>query len=385
MRKIYLDNNATTPVHQDVINAMLPFYRNNFGNPSSLHWAGKVVRDAVKNARKQVASLINCEPGEVVFTSGGSESLNTAIKGVADSRRGTGNHIIATSVEHPAVFNCCRYLEREGYRVTYLEVDSDGMLDPEAVESAVTDSTILVAAMYANNETGVIFPVREIGRIAARKGVYFLCDAVQAAGKTPVDFKDARADLLALSGHKLHAPKGIGALVIKEGTRIRPLIHGGSQERSRRAGTENVAGIVGFGKACEMAGASLQEEAARLRRLRDMLEEGLMARVVDVQRNGHPNRRLPNTANLSFRNAYSDLLLEELDREGIAVSAGSACSAGSREFSRVLTAMGKDADSIGCAVRFSLGRENTGEDVEHVLAVLPAIVERLRNYWRVSK
>jgi cysteine desulfurase len=378
MRKIYLDNNATTPVHPDVIEAMLPFFQNNFGNPSSMHWAGKAVRDALKNARNQVASLINCEPGEVVFTSGGSESLNAAIKGVAEARRGRGNHIVSTRVEHPAVFNCCRYLEREGYRVTYLDVDSNGMLDLEALKSSVTESTILIAAMYANNETGVIFPVREIGRIAAEKDAYLLCDAVQAVGKTPVDFKDLQADLMTVSGHKLHAPKGIGALVIKEGTLIRPFIHGGSQERKRRAGTENVAGIVGFGKACELAGKSMHEETSRLRRLRDMLEEGLMERIGDVERNGHPDRRLPNTANLSFRNAYADLLLEELDREGIAVSAGSACSAGSRELSRVLSAMGRDVDSIGCAVRFSLGRENSEDDIEHVLEVLPPIVERLR-------
>ncbi len=382
MRKIYLDNNATTPVDPKVVDAMLPFYLENFGNPSSIHWAGKAVRNALKNARAQVASLVNCEPGEVVFTSGGSESLNTAIKGVAAARRGRGNHIITTKVEHPAVFNSCRYLEREGFRLTYLEVDGDGMLDLNAIENAVTDKTILIAAMFANNETGVIFPVGQIGRIAAEKDIYFLCDAVQAAGKTTVDFKAARADLMAVSGHKFHAPKGVGAMVIREGTHIRPLIHGGSQERNRRAGTENVAGIIGFGKACELAGASLHGEMVRLRRLRDMLEAGLMERISDVRMNGHPDQRLPNTANLSFRKAYSDLVLEELDREGVAVSAGSACSAGSRELSRVLRAMGKDVETIGCAVRFSLGRENSEEDIEFVLDVLPPIVERVRKNSR---
>jgi len=379
MPRIYLDNNATTPVHPDVIEAMLPFYRNSFGNPSCIHWAGKAVKGALEKARMQVASLVNCAPAEVVFTSGGSESINTAIKGVAAARRTRGNHIISTRVEHSAVFNCCRYLEKEGFRVTYLEVDSEGMLDLHALATAVTDQTVLIAAMYANNETGVIFPVHEIGEIASQRGVYFMCDAVQAAGKVPVNFKELRANLMALSGHKLYAPKGVGALIIRDGTQFRPLIHGGPQERNRRAGTENVAGIVGFGKACEIAEASLHFEGERLCRLRDMMESGIETSITDVKRNGHPVRRLPNTSNLSFGNVYAELLLEELDKEGIAVSAGSACAAGSREQSRVLSAMGMDGASMRSAVRISFGRENTEKDVEYLLGLLPVMVKRLRN------
>jgi cysteine desulfurase len=358
---------------------MLPFYRESFGNPSSTHWAGKSVKGAVEKARMQVASLVNCASAEVVFTSGGSESINTGIRGVAAARRARGNHIISTLVEHSAVFNSCRSLEKEGFRVTYLGVDSEGMLDLDALASAVTEQTILIAAMYANNETGVIFPAHEIGAIASERGVCFMCDAVQAVGKVPVDFKSLRANLMAISGHKLYAAKGVGALIVREGTQFRPLILGGPQERNRRAGTENVAGIVGFGKACEIAEASLHYEGERICTLRDRMERGIEATISDVRRNGHPIRRLPNTSNLSFGNVYAELLLEELDKKGIAVSAGSACSAGSREQSRVLSAMGLDGASMRSAVRISYGRENSENDLDCLLGLLPGMVKKIRN------
>ncbi len=379
MRKIYLDNNATTPVHAEVLDAMLPFFREDFGNPSSTHWAGINVRPAVNRARDQVAALVNCSPSEIVFTSGGSESVNTAIKGIAAARRKKGSHIISTMVEHPAVFNSVRHLEKEGFRATFLRVDGDGMLDPGDLRAAIDDDTILISAMYANNETGVIFPVREIGELAAERGVSFVCDTVQAVGKVPISFRDLPVDALTVSGHKLHGPKGIGALIVRCGLRISPLIHGGPQEKNRRAGTENVPGIVGLDKACEMARLDLEEEGLRIRSLRDMLERGIIETIPDVKVNGHPGKRLPNTLNISFRGVYVELLLAEFDRNGVAVSAGSACSAESREVSRVLTAMGLDSATARSTIRFSLGRENTREDIDCLLALLPPVIHRLRS------
>ncbi|MEA5114436.1 MAG: aminotransferase class V-fold PLP-dependent enzyme [Geobacteraceae bacterium] len=379
MRKIYLDNNATTPVHAEVLDAMFPFFREDFGNPSSTHWAGSKVRKAVNIAREQVASLVNCSPSEVVFTSGGSESVNTAIKGIAAGRRKDGFHIISTMVEHPAVFNSVRHLEKEGFRTTFLNVDGNGMLNTAELEAAIRDTTILISAMYANNETGVIFPIREIGEIAAAKGINFICDTVQAVGKVPINFRDLPVNAITVSGHKLHAPKGIGALIVRNGIRIPPLIHGGPQEKNRRAGTENVPGIVGLGKACEIAQNDLQNEIARIRSLRDSLERGILESIPEVKVNGHPEKRLPNTLNISFKGVYVEPLLAELDRNGIAVSAGSACSAESREVSRVLTAMGLDSATARGTIRFSLGRENTREDINQVLNLLPPLIERLRS------
>jgi len=378
MRKIYLDNNATTPVHAEVLEAMLPFFRENFGNPSSSHWAGSKVKKAVNVAREQVASLVNCSPAEVIFTSGGSEAVNMAIKGIAASRKKSGSHLISTMVEHPAVFNSCRSLEREGFGTTFLGVDGYGMLDFTELEASFKEGTVLVSTMYANNETGVTFPVKKIGEIAAEKGVCFICDTVQAIGKVPVNFKDLPIDALTLSGHKLHAPKGIGALIVKSNIRIPPLIHGGPQERNRRAGTENVPAIVGLGKACEMAQIYMEYEATRIRSLCDSLEKGILTTILDVKVNGHPEKRLPNTLNISFKGVYIENLLAELDSIGVAVSAGSACSAESREVSRVLTAMGLDAATARSTIRFSLGRENTREDIDFVLTLLPPLIERLR-------
>jgi len=379
MRRIYMDHNATTPVHPAVVEEMEPFLQARFGNPSSLHWAGRQVRPAIDQARERVARLVNCNPAEVVFTSCATESNNTAIKGVTAALRERGNHLITTTVEHPAVLTPCYYLEYFGFRVSCLEVAEDGMLDPAALDAAIDQQTILISAMYANNETGVIFPIEQIGAVAARRKVVFHCDAAQAVGKIPVDFRAAKIDLLSLSGHKLYAPKGVGALIIRRGVKLHPLLHGGSQERNRRAGTENVASIVGLGKACEVAGESLTEEAARLSMLRERLEDGILGTIPDVRRNGTPDSRLPNTANLSILGVDSGALLEELDQAGVAASSSSACKSGTVQTSHVLQAMGAAAGTTVGTVRFSLGRENNQEDVDYLLEVLPGIVQRLRH------
>jgi len=375
---VYMDNNATTAVHPEVLDAMLPYFCTRFGNPSSIHWAGRRVKSAIEDARDSVARLVNCEPSEVVFTSCATESNNTAIKGVAAARKAKGNHIITTTVEHPAVLTPCLYLEHDGFEVTCLDVDSQGMIDPEAVEAAITGRTILISIMCANNETGTIFPVREIGKIAERHGICFHCDAVQAVGKIPVDVRDGRIGLMSISGHKLSGPLGIGALIIRKGIKLYPLFHGGPQERNRRGGTENVAGIVGLGKACEIAAASLDTEAQRLRTLRDRLESGIMATIPEVRLNGHPSLRLPNTSNLSFLNVDSESLIAGLDRKGIAASSGSACSSGALKASRILKAMGLPAGTMVGNVRFSLGRENDDSDVKYVLDTFPDLVNSLR-------
>jgi cysteine desulfurase len=380
MRHVYLDHNATTPVHPDVLEAMTAFYRDKFGNPSSIHWAGRWVKGAVEKAREKVALLVNCEPVEIVFTSGGTEADNMAIKGVATALRDRGNHIITLRTEHPAVTNACLYLEKQGYEVTWLGVDRYGLPDLQEMESAITARTILISAMYANHETGTILPVAEIGEIAARRKVYFHCDAVQAVGKVPVDFRGANISLLALSGHKFQAPKGIGALVVRKGVKLTPLMHGGPQERNRRAGTENVAGIVALGRACELAIDTMSAEARRIASLRDLLETGIRTVVPDVQVNGNVQQRLPNTANLSFPGMEADSLLLNLDLEGIAASSGSACSSGVLKNSPILSAMGVDPALARGAIRFSLGRGTVEADIDYISQVLPGIVERLRKH-----
>ncbi len=375
---IYMDYNATTPVHPAVLEAMLPYYQERFGNPSSIHWAGRMVKGAVEEARERVATLVGCDASEVVFTSCGSESDNTAIKGVAAALRAKGNHIITTAVEHPAVLNACLYLEHEGFRVTRLSADSNGLFEMEELKAAFSDQTILVSAMFANNETGVIFPVSEIGAICRDHGVYFHCDAVQAVGKVPVDCRGMDIGLLSLSGHKLGAPKGIGALIIRKGIKLHPLLHGGAQERNRRAGTENVAGIVALGKACEIAQGELATEGLRLKALRDRLEQGIMNICPQVQRNGDPLRRLPTTTNLSFPAIEADSLLVNLDLQDIAVSSGAACSSGTLKMSPVLAAMGISPALAKGSIRFSLGRGSTDQEIDYVLGVLPEIVQRLQ-------
>jgi len=380
VKKIYMDNNATTPVKPEVLEAMLPFYREQFGNPSSVHWAGRMVSGAVEKAREQVADLINCSPAEIVFVSCGSEGDNFAIKGTADALKEKGNHIITTSVEHPAVLETCEYLEKNGYDVTYLKVDRDGMLDLQELENAITDKTILLSVMWANNETGNIFPMEEIGRIAKKYKVRFHTDAVQAVGKLPVDVQTTNIDLLVLSGHKIGAPKGVGALYIRRGTRLTRHMHGGHQERNRRAGTHNVAGIVGLGVACELAKQNQAEEYVYVRKLRDKLENGIKELVPEIKLNGHPNPdlRLPNTLNVSFAYIEGESLLLNFDMKGIAASSGSACTSGSLEPSHVMGAMCVDVVLAHSSTRFSLGADNTEEDIDFVLQELPPIVQRLR-------
>lgn len=376
---IYMDYNATAPVHPEVLEVLLPFYGDRFGNPSSIHGAGRRARCTVEEARERVARLVNCSASEVVFTASGSEADNMAIKGAAAAFRHKGNHVIATTVEHPAVAKTCRWLESQGYEVSWLPVDGSGLPDPDRLEKLITGQTILITAMYANNETGTLLPIKELGTIAARHGICFHCDAVQAAGRVPIDCRDLNIQLLSLSGHKIGAPQGTGALIVRNGVKLMPLIHGGHQERNRRGGTENVAGIAAFGASCDLAGARLAIEAERMGRLRDRLEQGIISRIRGVAVNGDRDRRLPNTANLSFAGIVAESLLMALDLEGVAVSAGAACSSGTVRVSPVLAAMGVSPDLAKGAVRFSFGWGNSDEDVDRVLDLLPEIVERLRS------
>ncbi len=381
MNQIYFDHNATTPIRAEVLEEILPFLRGKFGNPSSIHWAGRAVSSAVEIAREQVAALINASPSEIVFTSCGSEADNFAIKGTASALRDKGQHIITTAVEHPAVLESCRSLEAQGWRVSYLPVDAEGQLDLAQLESLVSDDTVLISVMWANNETGNLFPIAKIGEIARKHGVIFHTDMIQAVGRVPLDVKAANLDLAAISGHKFGAPKGVGALYIRSETQLEPLIHGGHQERNRRGGTSNVAGIVGLGKACELAASDFEQATDQVRSLRDQLEGGLFDAIDNIQLNGCVDRaeRLPNTLNLSFAGISGESLLLNLDLKGIAASSGSACGSGTLEASPVIMAMGVDLDMAQASVRFSLGRENTQDEVEYVLNILPAIVERLRS------
>jgi cysteine desulfurase len=374
-----MDNNATTAVRPEVMEAMLPFYREHFGNPSSVHWAGRATGAALEAAREQVARLINCAPAEIVFTSCGSEGDNLAIKGAADVLRDRGNHIITTAVEHPAVLSTCEYLKKQGFEVTYLPVDGSGMLDVAALEAAITEKTILISVMWANNETGTLFPIEQIGAVARKHKIVFHTDAVQAIGRVPVDVQAAQVDLLAISGHKIGAPKGVGALYVRKGIRLTPLIHGGHQERNRRAGTHNLPGIVGLGMACELAASDLETAAQRLRQLRDRLEQGLLAAIPESLVNGHPTERLPNTLNISFNYIEGEAVLLFLDMQGIAASSGSACMSDSFGQSHVIEAMGVDPMMANAAIRFGLGYDNTDADVDRVLEILPTIVKKLRD------
>lgn len=381
MKQIYLDYNATSPVRPEVLEVMLPFYKEHFGNPSSVHWAGRAVSGALEKAREQVATLINASPAEIVFVSCGSEGDNMAIKGTLSALEGKGNHVITTTVEHPAVLETCEALEKDGYDVTYLPVDKDGLLDLADLEAAITDKTVLISIMWANNETGNLYPIEEIGKIAKKHNIRFHTDAVQAVGKVPVDVQKANVDLLVISGHKIGAPKGVGAIYIRRGTRMARLLHGGHQERNRRAGTQNVAGIVGLGKACEMADAEREEYYKRVRVLRDRLEDGIASQVPDIKLNGTPDRdqRLPNTLNVSFAYIEGESLLLNLDMFGIAASSGSACTSGSLEPSHVMGAMCVEVTLAHSSTRFSLGPETTEEDIDKVLEVLPATVQRIRD------
>jgi len=374
-----MDHNATTPVHPEVFEEMLPFLKDEWGNPSSIHWAARAPRKAIDDAREKVCAFLNCSPVEVIFTSCGSESDNLAIKGVALAKKSKGNHIITTRVEHPAVLNTCKYLEKEGFDVTYLDVDSEGLLSLDRLREAITPKTILITIMYVNNETGVIFPIGDIGKIAKERDITFHTDAVQAAGKLPLDVKSLNCDLLSISGHKLYAPKGVGALYAKRGVRLVPLIHGGHHERNRRGGTENVAGIAGLGRAVEVAARDMEKENERLKKLRDRLHKGLVERVPHVKLNGHPEKRVANTLNISFEFVEGESLLLNLDMLGVAASSGSACTSGSLEPSHVLLALGLTPEVSHGSVRFSMGKSNTEEDIDYILEKMPPIVERMRS------
>lgn len=380
MPRIYFDHNATTPVEPTVLDAMLPFLSAEFGNASSIHGFGQRARAAVETAREQVAALINARPQEIVFTSGGTESDNHAIFGVAQAAlpEQPGTHVITTSIEHEAVLNTCQALQERGAAVTFLPVSADGRVDPEAVRKALRPETVLITVMHANNETGAVQPLEEIGRIAAEHKVTFHSDAVQSAGKIPVDVRSLQLDLLSLSAHKVYGPKGVGALFIKGGTRLRQLLFGGHHQRGFRPGTENVAGIVGLGKAAELARNALSADATRIAALRDRLEQGLLETVPDCRVNAASAPRTPNTSNIVFEGIEGEALVISLDLKGLACSTGAACSSGAVEPSHVLTAMGLPAAEARATLRFSLGRHSTEAEVDGALVMIPAAVAQLR-------
>jgi cysteine desulfurase len=379
MNRIYLDYAATTPADPRVVEAMQPYYSEKYGNPSSIHSFGQETRAAVEKARERVAKLIGAEPEEIVFTSGGTEADNFALEGVAFANEKKGNHIVASAIEHHAVTECCEFLKKRGFQITYLPVDKHGLVDPQEVEKAITEKTILVSVMHANNEIGTIEPVAEIAKAVKEKGVYFHTDAVQTAGHIPVNVNELGADLLSMSAHKLYGPKGVGALYIRKGTRIARFLHGGGQENNRRASTENVPGIVGFGMAAELALRDVKDgESKKLLPLRDKLIKGILDRVPDSQLNGHPTLRLPNNVNVSIKFVEGESMLLNLDLQGIAASTGSACSSGSLEPSHVLLAIGLSHEQAHGSLRFTLGKYTTEEEIDTVLKVLPEVVNKLR-------
>lgn len=371
-RRIYLDHNATTPMDPEVVKTVAECTERCFGNPSSIHAPGNEARFIVESARRQVAQLLNCTARRVVFTSGGSESDNLAIKGIAFARRGIGNHIITTAIEHSAVLGACKWLEEQGYRVTRLPVSREGLIDPGDLEAALTADTTLVSVMAANNETGALQPIADLARLARRHGALFHTDAVQAVGKIPIDVQQLDVDLLTLSGHKIHGPKGVGALYIRTGVTLDPLVHGGKQEHGLRAGTENVPGIAGLGKAAELAIQRLPE-MDRIQSMRDRLEEGIKGIVPDARRNG-PQERLPNTVNLTLPGMRGESVVLALDHLGVALSSGSACRAGAPEPSHALLAMGLSSEEAHCALRFSLGRGNTKKEIDRTINLLGEII-----------
>ncbi len=377
MKPVYFDNNATTAVAPEVFEEMAPYLQHFYGNPSSMHTFGGRIHGKIEEARARVAALIGADPQEIVFTSCGTESDNTALMSAVESFP-QKRHVITTRVEHPAVLNFARYLSRKGYRVTFLPVDGSGRLDRDAFLKALDDDTAIVSIMFANNETGVIFPIAELGEILREKGLIFHTDAVQAVGKLPVDAQKLNVDMLSLSGHKIHAPKGVGALYIRKGTRFHPYIIGGHQEHGRRAGTENVAPIIGLGKACELALRHLNAETDNPAALRDRLEETLLRICPNARVNGDTKNRLPNTTNISFEYVEGEAILLRLDEYGICASSGSACSSGSLEPSHVLRAMGIPFTAIHGSIRFSLSRYNTEAEINRVIELMPGIIGELR-------
>jgi cysteine desulfurase len=380
MQRIYLDHNATTPVDPAVFEAMLPYFSGDFGNASSIHTFGQRARAAVETAREQVAALLGARPQEIVFTSGGTESDNHAIFGVVQSLPGTqtAKHIITTTIEHEAVLNTCQVLEKQGVAVTYLRVSRDGLIDLEELRRAIRPETSLITVMHANNEIGTVQPIAEIGKIAAEHAVYFHTDAVQSAGKIPIDVRTCQVDLLSLSGHKIYAPKGVGAIYIKSGTRLHQFLYGGHHQRGFRPGTENVAGILGLGKAAELARAALMEDASRISVLRNRLEQGLLSRVPDAHANAAGAPRTPNTCNMMFSGIEGEALVIALDLKGVACSTGAACSSGAVEPSHVLTAIGLPASEARASIRLSLGRHTTAAEIDAVLEIVPTAVAQLR-------
>jgi len=375
-----MDNAATTPTDIEVVKAMEPYFTQKYGNPNSIHSFGQEAREAVEEARKKIAHLIGANPSEIIFTAGGTESDNFAIKGIAWANQKKGNHIITSKIEHHAVLHSCQFLEKHGFRVTYLSVDKYGLIDPEEVKKAITNQTILVTIMHANNEIGTIEPIKEIGKVAKKAGIYFHTDSVQTVGHIPIDVDDLKVDMLSMSGHKLYGPNGVGVLYLRKGTRIDSLIDGGSQEKNRRAGTENVAGIVGMGKAAELAEKRLtQGEEDKIIKLRDKLIKDIAEKIDHVHLNGHPTKRLPGNVNFCFEFIEGESMLLNLDMEGVAASSGSACTSGSLEPSHVLLAIGLPHEIAHGSLRLTLGKDNTEEEVEYVIGILPKIIEKLRD------
>ncbi len=377
MKTIYFDNNATTKVAEEVLEEMRPFFCELYGNPSSMHTFGGQIGGKIRRARQQVAELLGCEPSEIIFTSGGTESDNTAIRGILAAVRNRGK-IITSRVEHPAVLTVCREQENHGYAVVEIGVDKYGRLDMAELAEQIDDDTAVVTIMYANNETGTIFPVETIAELTASRDVVLHTDAVQVAGKIPLSLSKSKIDLLSISGHKLHAPKGIGALYVRKGTRLMPFMLGGHQEGERRAGTENVPGIIGLGKACELAAKNIEEENRKVKLLRDKLENAILERCLDCRLNGDKDNRLPNTTNISFEYIEGEAILLMLDKFGICASSGSACTSGSLEPSHVLRAMGIPFTAAHGSIRFSLSRYNTEQEIDYAIEKIPQVVNRLR-------
>ncbi|WP_066505063.1 cysteine desulfurase NifS [Abyssisolibacter fermentans] len=378
MKSVYMDNSATTPVKKEVLDAMIPFYTTKYGNPSSIYSLGRESKKVIDEARDKIAKIFGAKANEIFFTAGGSEADNWAIKGVAFANKNKGNHIITTKIEHHAVLHTCDYLEKQGFEITYLDVDEYGMVDLEQLKNSITDKTILISIMFANNEIGTIQPIEEIGKIAKENNIYFHTDAVQAIGNVKIDVNELNIDMMSLSGHKFYGPKGIGLLYIRNGVKIDNHIHGGAQERKKRAGTENVASIVGLARALEMAYDNLDEHNSKLTKLRTKFIDDIMKNIKHVRLNGHPDKRLPGNVNVSIEFVEGESLLLSLDLEGIAASSGSACTSGSLDPSHVLLAIGLPHEIAHGSLRFSLGDFNTEEEIDYVIDKLVGIVDRLR-------
>jgi len=379
MKRIYMDHAATTSTDVEVVKAMEPYFTLKYGNPNSIHSFGQEAREAVEEAREKIAHLIGANPSEIVFTAGGTEADNCAIKGIAWASQKKGNHIITSKIEHHAVLHSCQFLEKQGFRVTYLPVDKYGLIDSEDVKKAITNKTILVSIMHANNEIGTIEPIKEISKVVKKAEVCFHTDSVQTTGHIPIDVNDLGVDMLSMSGHKFYGPNGVGALYLRKGTRIVNLIDGGAQEKNRRAGTENVAGVVGLGKAAELAEERLtQGKEKGIVRLRDKLIKGIMDKIENVRLNGHPTKRLPGNANFCFEFIEGESMLLSLDMEGVAASSGSACTSGSLTASHVLLAIGLPPEIAHGSLRLTLGKDNTEEEIDYIIGILPRIIEKLR-------